>query len=60
MLLNAYHEGVSFKLPKSPTGSWRLIVDTEHGTIEPHSAAAAGDDLIISGRSLVLYEAARP
>lgn len=60
MLLNAYHEGVSFKLPKSPTGSWRLIVDTEHGTIEPHSAAAAGDELIISGRSLVLYEAARP
>ncbi len=59
MLLNAYHEGVSFKLPKSPTGAWRLIVDTEHGTIEPRNATATSGDLIISGRSLVLYEAAR-
>ncbi len=60
MLLNAYHEGVSFKIPKSPTGSWRLIVDTEDGTIEPRHATAPRGDLIISGRSLVLYEAVHP
>src|SRR5262249_12235552 len=38
MFLNAYHEGVAFKLPQSPTGAWRLLVDTEHGKIEPRDA----------------------
>ena len=60
MFLNAYHEGVTFRVPKSPTGAWRLIVDTEYGTIEPRNANIARDDVIISGRSLLLYEAGRP
>ncbi len=61
MFLNAYHEGVSFKVPPSPTGAWRLIVDTEHGTIEPRGAAITEDeaDIIVSGRALLLYEGAR-
>lgn len=60
MFLNAYHEGVSFKVPSSPTGAWRLLVDTEHGAIEPRDAAISDKDkIIISGRSLLLYEGAR-
>jgi glycogen operon protein len=60
MFVNAYHEGVAFKLPKSPTGAWRLIVDTDKGDIEPRSGATKGDEVIVAGRSLLLYEAARP
>jgi glycogen operon protein len=59
MFLNAYHEGVAFKLPKSPTGVWRLIVDTDKGEIEPRNVTAKGDEVIVSGRSLLLYEGAR-
>jgi len=60
MFLNAYHEGVSFRLPQSPTGAWRVIVDTEHGTIEPRNATVGDEgEVIISGRSLLLYEGAR-
>lgn len=60
MFVNAYHEGVAFKLPRSPTGGWRLLVDTEHGTIEPRHARVSHDqEVAISGRSLLLYEGAR-
>jgi glycogen operon protein len=59
MFLNAYHEGVAFKLPKLPTGVWRLIVDTDKGEIEPRNVTAKGDEVIVSGRSLLLYEGAR-
>jgi isoamylase len=60
MFLNAYHEGVSFKVPPSPTGAWRLIVDTEHGAIEPRGATITEEtDIIVSGRALLLYEGAR-
>jgi glycogen operon protein len=60
LFLNAYHEGVAFKLPKSPTGAWRLLVDTERGEIEPRHASVKADEVIVSGRSLLLYEGARP
>ena len=60
MFLNAYHEGVSFKVPASPTGAWRLIVDTEHGTIDPRGATISEQpEIIVSGRSVLLYEGAR-
>jgi glycogen operon protein len=59
MLLNAYHEGVAFKVPPSPTGSWKLIVDTEHGAIEPRGAPSVEEEIIVSGRALLLYEGAR-
>ena len=62
IFLNAYHEGVAFRIPPSPTGAWRLIVDTEHGSIEPKGVALDADqaELILSGRSLLLFEGARP
>ncbi len=60
MFLNAYHEGVSFKVPESPTGAWRLIVDTGQGSIEPRGVTVSEpEDIIVSGRSLLLYEGAR-
>jgi glycogen operon protein len=59
MFVNAYHEGVSFKVPPSPAGAWRLIVDTEHGTIEPRGATVTEEkDIIVSGRALLLFERA--
>jgi isoamylase len=60
LFLNAYHEGVVFKVPKSPAGAWRLIVDTDTGDIEPRNGAIKGNEVIVSGRSLLLYEGARP
>ena len=59
MILNAYHEGVMFKVPSSPTGAWKLIVDTEHGTIEPRGAPTVDGEVIVSGRALLLYEGSR-
>jgi glycogen operon protein len=60
LFLNAYHEGVAFKMPDSPAGVWRLLVDTEHGTIEPRGKNVSdGDEIIVSGRTLLLYEGAK-
>jgi glycogen operon protein len=60
LFLNAYHEGVAFSIPPSPAGAWRLIVDTERGLIEPRGInITPGEELIVSGRSLLLYEGAR-
>ena len=46
---------------RAQRAAWRLIVDTEHGTIEPRGAAVTDDeDIIVSGRALLLFEGARP
>ena len=61
LILNAYHEGVAFRMPETPSGAWQLLVDTERGLVEPRGAVpvAPHDDVIISGCALLLYEGAR-
>jgi glycogen operon protein len=61
MLLNAHYEDVLFKLPALKGAlSWRLIVDTALGLIEPGgSPVAHGATLTMPARALLLYEAER-
>jgi isoamylase len=58
---NAYHDKVSFRVP-APTGmtSWRLLVDTARGLLEPpEPLIEGGTNLNVSGRSQLLFEARR-
>ena len=58
---NAYHDKVSFKMP-APAGitTWRLLVDTARGLLEPpEPLAEAGTNRIVPGRSQLLFEARR-
>ncbi|MFA5950105.1 MAG: glycogen debranching protein GlgX [Hyphomicrobium sp.] len=61
LFVNAYFEGVLFELPKhAAPKSWRLIVDSGRGLIEPHEKPVhAGDTLIVAPRSLLLFEGRR-
>ncbi|HRO48600.1 MAG TPA: glycogen debranching protein GlgX [Hyphomicrobium sp.] len=61
LLVNSYAEGVSFAIPDPPFGGrWRLLVDTERGTILPdEDALVPGEPRIIAGRALALYEGTR-
>jgi hypothetical protein len=58
-LINAYHEGVSFKTPKwSGLGGWRLLVDTGRGLVEPDEPSTApASEIVVPGRSQLLFEA---
>jgi isoamylase len=61
LLVNAYHEGVAFEMPGAPhPRSWRLVVDTERGLIEPREKPVhAGHSTIVGPRSLMLFEGKR-
>jgi isoamylase len=59
LFANAYHEGVSFRVP-APAGmkTWRLLVDTGRGLLEPpEPLLQGGAELVVPGRSLLLFEA---
>jgi glycogen operon protein len=61
LFCNAYHEGVSFKMP-TPAGmkTWRLLVDTARGLLEPpEPLLQGGTELIVPGRAQLLFEARR-
>jgi glycogen operon protein len=54
ILINAYHEGVEFTLPKPPNGTpWRFSMRTEK-IDDPFADEDLGDKVIVGGRSLVL------
>ena len=54
LLINAYHEGVEFKLPKPPNGSpWTFVMNTEN-VDDPFAHEKLEDKFIVGGRSLVL------
>jgi glycogen operon protein len=58
LLLNAYHEGVAFRMPELSRGGWRVLVDTERGLSQPGAALPLprGKELIVAGRALTLCE----
>jgi isoamylase len=61
LFANAYHEGVSFKIP-APSGmkTWRLLVDTARGLLEPPEPLVhGGTEVVVPGRSQLLFEARR-
>jgi glycogen operon protein len=56
ILVNAFHEGVEFKLPAVPNGSpWRYLMDTENIDDPFKSAAVLGEKVILGGRSMMVF-----
>jgi glycogen operon protein len=54
ILINAYHEGVEFKLPAPPNGNpWKFVMNTEN-LDDPFAKEKLGEKFIVGGRSLVL------
>ena len=54
ILINAYHEGVEFTLPKPPNGNpWKFVLNTEN-IHDPFAQEKLEDKFIVGGRSLVL------
>ena len=54
LMLNAYHEGVEFKLPKAPGGGgWQRVITTED-LENPFREEQMQGNIILGGRSLVL------
>jgi glycogen operon protein len=54
LLINAFYEGVEFRLPKPPNQTpWKYILNT--GNVdEPFATAPTSDSIIVGGRSLIL------
>jgi isoamylase len=54
ILINSWHEGVEFTLPKPPNGSpWKHVINTAN-IEDPFAEAELGDKIIVGGRTLVL------
>jgi isoamylase len=54
ILINAFHEGVEFKLPQPPNGNpWRHLLNTEN-VDDPFEECELGETIIVGGRTLVL------
>ena len=55
ILVNAFHEGVEFKLPPPPNGApWRQIMDTED-VDNPFHKADVGEKVIVGPRSMKVF-----
>jgi glycogen operon protein len=55
ILVNAFHEGVEFTLPKQPNGSpWHQVMDTEN-IDDPFKITNAGPKVIVGGRSMMIF-----
>jgi isoamylase len=54
ILINAYHEGVEFKVPDPPNGNpWKFVMRTEN-IEDPFAEMKPEDKLIVGGRSMVV------
>ena len=54
ILINSWHEGVEFTLPKPPNGNpWKHILNTEN-IDDPFAEATLEDKIVVGGRALVL------
>jgi isoamylase len=58
LALNAYHEPVTFRLPRSlRKRSWQCVLDTSQPTVTPQTPESpAGDSFVVPGRCLMLWE----
>jgi glycogen operon protein len=63
LILNAYHDAVTFKLPKVVGGrNWVALADTNQPDIGPPGRAKPfgfGHEYLVTGRSLLLFRLAR-
>jgi glycogen operon protein len=56
LILNSWHEGVSFKLPEAPDGiEWRLLIDTDVPDLGKKETFDFGDAYEVASRSLLLF-----
>jgi glycogen operon protein len=54
ILINAYYEGVEFKVPEPPNGTpWKFVLRTEN-IEDPFAQVELGEKLIVGGRSMVV------
>ncbi len=59
MVINAFHEGVEFTLPSSPSDrQWKYVLNTEN-VENPFEEAPGGDKIIVGGRTFVLMSDGR-
>ena len=57
VIMNAYHEGVSFKLPQVPGGqAWTCSVDTNQEGTPEQTRFEFGSYYVVTGRSFLLFE----
>lgn len=57
LLFNAYWEDVAYKLPSVEYGaSWCKILDTNNDTIENFGQFAAGDNVLVPSRSILVFQ----
>jgi glycogen operon protein len=54
ILMNAYHEGVEFKMPPCPSGGyWEAVMNTDD-LHEEFQNRQVGESIVVAGRSMVL------
>ena len=57
IILNSYHDAVTFLLPKVPGGlAWKCSIDTNLTDQPDATQYEFGTDYIATGRSLLLFE----
>jgi len=60
ILMNAYHEGVEFKLPSCPSGGyWEAVMNTDD-LHEEFGNRRVGESIVVAGRSMVLLTECSP
>ena len=56
ILVSAWHDPLSFILPKEGDCRWRLVVDSGRGLVDPAGEShAGGDGLTLEGRTVLLF-----
>ena len=56
LVMNAYHEGVKFRIPEVAGGShWRCFIDTNDPERDELSLFRTGDEYVVTGRSLIVF-----
>jgi len=56
LVMNAYHEGVKFKIPEVAGGNrWRCFIDTNDPERDELSLFRTGDEYEVTGRSLLVF-----
>jgi isoamylase len=60
ILMNAYHEGIEFKMPPCPSGGyWEAVMNTDD-LHEEFANRRVGESIVVAGRSMVLLTECSP